>query len=298
MNRRQFVTESSLTLSGLSTLSLLHRTSLFQNKSEIFFHATNWGFPGNLEAFCTSSKKEGYDGVEIWLMPAEDRSLFQQLMEKQQLRPALLVGAWSSDFQTHLADYKRNLMAAVDLKPHFINCHAGKDYFTFEQNRAIAEFAIETSNSSGIPVYQETHRGRMFFAAHVTRKFLEEIPQIRLTLDISHWCNVHESLLQDQQEAVALALKHTDHIHARVGHAEGPQVAQPEAPEWKSATDAHLGWWDQVVHRLLEKDHPITITPEFGPPTYMPTIPYTGQPLADNWKVNVEMMQLLRSRYH
>jgi hypothetical protein len=29
----------------------------------------------------------------------------------------------------------------------------------------------------------------------------------------------------------------------------------------------------------------------------MPTLPYTRQPLADQWGINVHMMQLLRKRY-
>jgi hypothetical protein len=29
----------------------------------------------------------------------------------------------------------------------------------------------------------------------------------------------------------------------------------------------------------------------------MPTTPYTRQPLADQWAINVYMMQLLRKRY-
>lgn len=36
---------------------------------------------------------------------------------------------------------------------------------------------------------------------------------------------------------------------------------------------------------------------EFGPPDYMPTVPYTRQPLSDQWAINVYMMQLLRKRY-
>lgn len=297
MNRRDFLANSSWAAAGLTTWPAKIEYQSTQATPEIFFHATNWGFQGDLREFCTAAKKEGYHGVEIWLMPPDQRRTFQQLMDEEELRPALLVGAWSSDFSTHLKDYKKNLQDAVALEPHFINCHAGKDFFSFEQNREIAEFAIETSVQSGIPIYQETHRGRMFFAAHITRRFLEEIPEIRLTLDISHWCNVHESLLQDQKETVDLALDHSDHIHARVGHAEGPQVSAPNAPEWQEALQAHLIWWDHIVNRLRDSEKTITITPEFGPPAYMPTVPYTGQALADNWKVNLEMMTLLKDRY-
>ena len=36
---------------------------------------------------------------------------------------------------------------------------------------------------------------------------------------------------------------------------------------------------------------------EFGPPHYLPALPYTQQPVADQWAINVHMMQLLRKRY-
>jgi len=36
---------------------------------------------------------------------------------------------------------------------------------------------------------------------------------------------------------------------------------------------------------------------EFGPPDYMWTLPYTRQPLSDQWAINVHMMQMLRKRY-
>ncbi len=127
---------------------------------------------------------------------------------------------------------------------------------------------------------------------------METIPDLRITFDVSHWCNVHESLLADQQETLELTLQRTDHIHARIGHAEGPQVNDPRAPEWEEALNAHLAWWDKVVEIKKQKGEVLTILTEFGPPDYMPTLPYTRQPLADQWAINVYMMQLLRQRYH
>jgi hypothetical protein len=38
---------------------------------------------------------------------------------------------------------------------------------------------------------------------------------------------------------------------------------------------------------------PFRPPPEFGPPGYMPTLPFTNQPVADAWRVNVEMRKLL-----
>jgi len=87
------------------------------------------------------------------------------------------------------------------------------------------------------------------------------------------------------------------HIHARIGHPEGPQVNDPRAPEWDAAVKAHFAWWDKVAERKKKEGNVMTVLTEFGPPDYMPTLPYTRQPLADQWDINVHMLGVLRTRY-
>ena len=72
---------------------------------------------------------------------------------------------------------------------------------------------------------------------------------VRITLDVSHWVNVAESFLDDQPDAMELAIQRTEHIHARVGYPEGPQVSDPAAPEWNEALQHHLNWWDKIIER-------------------------------------------------
>jgi hypothetical protein len=108
---------------------------------------------------------------------------------------------------------------------------------------------------------------------------------------------VSESLLADQQSTMDLALQRVDHVHARIGHAQGPQVHDPRAPEWAEAVEAHFAWWDKVVELKKAQGETLTVLTEFGPPNYMPTLPYTQQPIADQWAINVHMMHLLRKRY-
>jgi hypothetical protein len=135
------------------------------------------------------------------------------------------------------------------------------------------------------------------FAAPLTRMYMEKIPELKLTFDVSHWCNVHESMLADQKETINMALQRVEHIHARIGHPEGPQVNDPRAPEWEAVVKQHFDWWDIVADRKKKNGERMTILTEFGPADYMPTLPYTRQPLADQWAINVHMMTLLRKRY-
>ena len=104
-------------------------------------------------------------------------------------------------------------------------------------------------------------------------------------------------MLEDQSETVALALARTGHIHARIGHPQGPQVNDPRAPEWKSTVDAHFGWWDKVITEKRSRGDAMTILTEFGPADYMPSLPFTRQAVADQWGINKHMLNILRVRY-
>lgn len=263
--------------------------------------ATNWGFEGTMDEYLSKVKKDGYDGIEIW-WPMEQKGqdeLFAGL-KKYDLEVGFLAGGQQSNYQKHFDLFKRMIDAAANNKqqrPLYINCHSGRDYFSQEENETFIAYTTQLAKQTGIKICHETHRSRMLFAAPVAKQYLIKHPELRVTFDVSHWCNVSESLLEDQSETVNMTLERVDHIHARIGHQEGPQVNDPRAPEWEDAVKAHLAWWDKIVEMKKQKGDTLTILTEFGPPHYMPTVPYTNVPLADQWAVNVYMMQLLRKRY-
>lgn len=263
--------------------------------------ATNWGFAGTMDQFCAKAKGEGYDGIEVWWpTEAPDQDELFSALEKHQLEVGFLAGASSSDFRSHLDAFRTMIDAAAHNKrkrPLYINCHSGRDYFEPDQGKAFIDHTIALSAATGIRISHETHRSRLLYATTAARQYLQMAPGLRITLDISHWCNVHESFLDDQAATINAVLQRVDHIHARVGHPEGPQVSDPRAPEWAHAVEKHFGWWDQVVQFKKQKGERLTVLTEFGPPDYMPTVPYTRQPLADQWGINVYMMQQLRNRY-
>jgi sugar phosphate isomerase/epimerase len=306
-NRRTFIkTTASATAATILTpfdqTTTSDMPSFTKNDNfKLLILATNWGFHGNIDEFCAAAKKEGYDGAELWWPDnkKEQEDMFAAL-QKHKLEIGFLCGGWQTNWQEHLDTFKKAVDTAAkntDQKPLYINCHSGRDHFSFEQNKHFVDYTTGKAKETGVPIYHETHRGRIMFAANITRQFIEKIPELRLTFDVSHWSNVHESLLWDQEETVNLALERVEHIHARIGHAEGPQVNDPRAPEWGDAMKAHLGWWDKIIERKKKKGERMTILTEFGPPDYLPALPYTRQPLADQWAINVHMMHLLRKRY-
>lgn len=306
-NRKQFLqlTGSASAATILSSLeSLAAKPALLTKPSngyELKIIATNWGFEGTMDSFCAKAKKAGYDGIENWWpgTEPEQQELFTAV-KKHQLDLAIIYGADEGTYTEHATTFKKTLEVFAKQKNQqllYINLHSGRDYFSFEENKKLVEYSIALSKETGIPIYHETHRGRMMFAAHTTAEFLKKYPELKLTLDISHWCNVHESMLENQKETVEAALQRTEHIHARVGYQEGPQVADPRAPEWAYAVNAHFAWWDKVVERKRREGKRITFLTEFGPPLYMQTLPYTLQPLSNQWEINVYMKELIKKRY-
>ena len=245
--------------------------------------------------FCQKVKEAGYDGIEYgiarnttdWELDHAWNTAAQQglLMVSQHYDTV------TADFSRHLETYHAWLERIKPYPVLKINSQTGKDFFSFGQNCQL----IQLGNEYG--VLHETHRGKFSFAAHITKTYLEEIPELRLTLDVSHWFCVAESLLDDQAEVLQLATERTDHIHARLGYPEGPQVSDPRSPEWLEVFDRHLVLWDRVAERKKAEQEMLTITPEFGPYPYMVRLPVRGEPISNQWEINRYMMSILRERY-
>ena len=269
---------------------------------KLMFFCPRWGSADvPVEVFAEKVKGADYDGVELSL-PFDDQPFQKRILKALEGQGLAFIAQHhetaNPDPGAYLDEYRRRLESLAAARPLFVNSQTGKDWFSFDQNRKLIDAARAISAKSGVTILHETHRGKFSFNAQTTAKYLAADPDLRIAADFSHWCVVSESLLEDQTEAVSLAISRADHIHARVGYPEGPQVSDPRAPEWRPALDAHLGWWDKIVDAHKKKGTPaLTVTPEFGPAPYMPTLPHTGMPLASQWEVNVYMMGLLRERY-
>lgn len=304
LTRRKFIALSSVSATAgllLNQEETLAKSMHFPKSApgfELMIFATNWGYEGSWDQFCIKIKALGYDGAEAWYPTDElKRKEFLAAFQKHNLKIGFLVGGSDRDHKKHLQQFSASLEGAAGLNPVYINCHSGRDHFPVEQNKAFIDLTSSVSARTGVPIYHETHRSRILYAAPVARQFMEMIPELRLTLDISHWCTVHESLLADQAETINLALSRTGHIHARIGHQEGPQVNDPRAPEWGDAVKAHFSWWDTVVAQKKKEGKPLTMLTEFGPVDYMPALPFTRQPVANQWEINKYMLDTLRNRY-
>ena len=251
--------------------------------------------------FLASAKKAGYDGVEIGI-PEDEKSCDELLSKIKSYGLQFIAQHWETneaDFDRHKLLFGGHLKRLAKTKPVQINSHTGKDFFSIEQNIELLRIAIEISKESNVPISHETHRGRFSFAAHITKMYLELFPALPVTLDISHWICVAESLLFDQEETVKKCFAHVRHIHARIGHTQGPQVDDFRLGKWKETNERHFEIWDQIIeyHRGIGSEK-ILFTTEFGPPPYMQADPPEKNAIEFQFELNQYMLNQLKKRYN
>jgi sugar phosphate isomerase/epimerase len=272
---------------------------------QIRYCCTYWGSQNDRpEVFVDKVLAAGYEGIEISLPALTDKftEVFIEEIEciMQSNHEFLFIAqqitsADNCSVNDYITKVKNNLMELSLFRPSFINAHTGKDYFSFDDNCRLIETALNISSKTGIRILHETHRGRFSYHAASLLPYLQKFPEMELVGDFSHFCTVSESMLEEQEEMIQQIIPHIAHIHARVGHEQGPQVNDPFAPEWEKHFKIFEKWWEAIVqHKEQNNTQTFSITPEFGPLPYMPSMPYTKQPLSNQWDLNIKMMRHLK----
>lgn len=265
----------------------------------ILYAKSKWERPRQgLAAFLADCRADGYDATELYL-PGQDESPDDIVALHRAAGLALIAQIASSGAspQEHCDSLDRLVPQAAACAPLLVNCHTGRDWFGIDDNLSILRHANRLAQAHGLALHHELHRGRALFNAPDTVRYLDLCPELRLTADFSHWFCVHESDLSDQEAALARTVAAARHIHARVGFAEGPQVADPASPAAGPWLERHLALWRRIVDaRRAAGAALLTITPEFGPYPYMPVSGPADIPVADAWALNRWMRDWLKPR--
>lgn len=247
---------------------------------QLFRHT--WGTTGSWEDLFPNFQTAGYHGIETGVPQPEDRGRLLELLAQHDFDLIAQIYTEGRDVDEHLASFERQLMAACELKPLLVNSHSGRDAWSEAQSTRFFERALAIEAAAGIPVAHETHRQRVLYNPWVCSRLLEQFAALQLCCDYSHWVCVCERLLDGELEILAQCAPRCRHLHARVGHEQGPQVGDPRAPEYARHLAAHEAWWRMIWNcQQARGDHASTLTPEFGPPPYAPTLPFTATPVSD-----------------
>ncbi len=266
---------------------------------------TLWGNALTIHEACQQAHLAHFDGIEGQAPVTQDeRLLWQDALEQNHCSyiAEVVTGGdfvpnrqWS--LQQHLDDLAEQLENALLLKPLFATAITGVDAWSETQSIEFFQQAMKLADESNIVISFETHRSRSLFNPWVTRRVVEAIPNIKLTVDISHWCVVCERLMDSEIETMQAIAGNIHHIHGRVGYDQGPQVPHPATPEYSEALRSHQVIWEMFWQAQVESGYDFTtLTPEFGPDGYCHKLPFTQAPVADIWEIN-QWMRLTESEH-
>ncbi|KAK3263424.1 hypothetical protein CYMTET_27769 [Cymbomonas tetramitiformis] len=230
---------------------------------------TLWGVPAskhNWDELFASIKTEGYDAVEaITLGWREDPVLFCELLQKHSLRVICQIHTTGGDLDSngnylyitsnkpadHVASLRTLVSEAKALNPLMINVHSGHDSWSVATACDYFKAALDIEADAGVSLVHETHRQRLLGFPYSAAQILQqtELQALKINADLSHWCVACEHIFDANDprddwwpEVLDTAAKHAALVHARVGWDQGPQVADPSAPEYQPTVSAHLEW--------------------------------------------------------
>jgi sugar phosphate isomerase/epimerase len=269
---------------------------------KLLFGCAWWGLDHlGIECMLHRIKDAGFDAVEMYVpQTRKEIAALRRALNKVDL--VLIVHHFTAGGKCpkqYALSFRELLLQAASLEPLLINSHTGKDTWSYDDNLQLFGIAEAVTRETGVPIVHETHRGRALFCGPVTRRYLEAMPSLRINADFSHWANVHESLMEDQFDTMQLSIERADYIHARVGHAQGPQVGDPRGPRWMRELSVFTSWWQRIVERHVAGNRTqLVITPEFGPPPYTAHLPFSCRQASNAWEVNVFMKQYLKAIFN
>ncbi|CAN5331992.1 TIM barrel protein [soil metagenome] len=259
----------------------------------IKFYKALWGMTegATLGEKFQLAREAGFDGIEADAAVADAAQIRDAMARHQMDFIAQLYVLEAEDFRSGLA-------RAQSIGASKIVCHTGRDKSSHDAGEDLFREIMAMEADCEIPVAHETHRHRLLYSPWSTAHYLEAFPELKITLDLSHWCVVCESMLEDMPVLVDLAIERAIHVHARVGYEQGPQVPNPAAPEYQRHLHHHERWWEDVLtKRRADGSEAITFTSEFGPPNYMHCAPFTKEPAASHWAVNLWMKDHLKAKW-
>ena len=253
-----------------------------------------WGYPITSEDTFRQIRDDGYRGIETDMSGIKSPDAFCRAMKQYGLEfiGQVHTGQFTKGqtVDEHLKTLEVGVAKLLSLAPVLINAHSGEDTWTLDEMHAYFDGAAKLQKQLPVPLAHETHRGRCLFHPTIARLILEAHPEIQLVADVSHWVCVCERLLEDQESTISLAAERTVYVHTRIGYSQGPQVSDPRMEQANAERIAFESWWRTIYDAMRRRGLPAFLfCPEFGPPPYMPVLPFTGMPVADlpgicNWQ--------------
>jgi hypothetical protein len=190
-------------------------------------------------------------------------------------------------FPRTIADLAPALEMAAEFGCHHITIQADICPMTVAECLPILEGWHRMAEEAGVPVYVETHRGRMTNDLLFTMGLLDAFPALRFTVDLSHYVVAREFYLPIPNDTDAMISRILDHGWAMHGRVAGSHQVQLELsfPQHQAWFAQFQSWWAAGFRSWRARapdDTTLSFTCELGPAPYAMT-GADGRDQTDRW---------------
>jgi hypothetical protein len=248
----------------------------------------DWSIAEKLERL----REAGFDGIDVAWTPVLPSAEAVEHAQSIGLPYGLTCFPSSVEAFEELVGIFREL----DPGPLYLNIQPAKKVFTVSEGASYLREWIGIGEAAGFRVLIETHRDRMTTDLRFTLQLMDEVPEMRLVADLSHFVVGQEIAwpLRDEDHAlVRRVLERSDMFHGRVASREQVQIAitWEHHRQW---LDLFLGWWEEGFRLWRDRatpDDDLIFVTELGPPQWYAITGPDGRELSDRWAESLLLKQ-------
>ena len=194
------------------------------------------------------------------------------------------------------------LEMADELNATLVNVIGGVMPLKVDQGVEVVERWMHDAEQVGIPLLFETHRDCTLNDLYYALQLIEEVPDMRLCADLSHYVIDREMPLplSDRDRGfMSRILDRSDCFQGRISNREQIQI-QIEFPQHQAWVEQFKDWWLQGISAWRKRNDDSATLPflcELGPPPYAIT-DASGNELSDRWQEALTIKGWIEEIWH
>jgi len=189
----------------------------------------------------------------------------------------------------HTVDELAPLLAmSAEMNASLVNVIGGVMPLKVDDGVAVVNRWMHDAQKADLPLLFETHRDCTLNDLYYTLQLIEEVPEMRLCADLSHYVIDREMplpLSQRDRDFMSRILHRSDCFQGRISNREQIQI-QIDFPQHQAWVEQFKAWWRQGISAWRQRngaDETLIFLCELGPPPYAITDAH-GAELSDRWQ--------------
>ena len=241
------------------------------------------------EEYFAQVQQAGFAGMGIDLASADRDTVLKTMPLFRQYELGCVINA----FPASMEDVLPVLEMAREFDAVVVNIIAQVIPSGVDEASLMVQDWMEEAEKESVNIEFETHRNSITNDLNYTTKLLDAVPDMKLSVDLSHYVVDREislPLREDEARLVDKILRRADAFQGRISSAQQIQL-QLEFPQHQKWVVQFLDWWEagfRYWRKRSSAEDTLIFQTELAPPEYAMTGP-DGLEMSNRWEESLIM---------